>query len=164
MDKKKKTLLALAIAGAVGVGALVPALAQEATEDPTDASTESTHRDDFAAALAEELGLPEERVVEALEAVRDEMFAEVRAAHRSEYEERLAAAVADGALTQEQADAILAAYDNGVELAPGPAFGPGHGSHVEGPGHRGREHGGPGSWTDLHPDADDTEASSAPAA
>ena len=129
----RNTLVAAGLVGVVGVAAILPALAQDST--PTDESTEDTSTDReafkaerhaaFVSALAEELGLPEERVAGALEAVREDLHAQHRAAMRERLSARLDAAVEQGDLTPEQAGAILDAFDAGVFPGRGLGHGPG---------------------------------------
>ena len=64
------------------------------------------HREEFHAALAEELGVTAEEVEQAFQAV---------------FEKRLDEAVADGHMTREQADEILEAKESG--MPPGPMLG-----------------------------------------
>lgn len=74
----------------------------------------------FSAALADELDLPVEQVRAAVDKVREDMRAKREAERKAAFEARLDAAVADGRLTREQADAILAAADAGVlPMGPG---------------------------------------------
>lgn len=138
-----QSLAATAVVGILGVGILVPAIAQESGDDTTTAGETSDRgaareerKAEFAAALAEELGLDAETVATAIETVREELRAAREAEHRGELEENLAAAVTAGDITQEQSDALLAAFD--ADLWP--FDGRGHSRH-HGPGGRG----GPGS-------------------
>lgn len=128
-----KTLAAAAAAIALAGGAVaIPALAQDSTPAPQDEATtddrgarHAERQAAFAEALAEELDLPVADVQAALEAVR-ERFQEEHGAERIErLTQRLDAAVADGSLTQEQADAILEAAEAGVLPGPG-RHGPHH--------------------------------------
>ena len=117
-----KTVASAALITALAVGAAMPAaFAQDATEQSSDDSSATTPeerhaqaRDEFAAALADELGLEVERVSAAIEEVETAMADERRAQHLQALEERLDAAVADGSLTREQADAILEAQEPGA--------------------------------------------------
>ncbi|GAB3942064.1 hypothetical protein [Micromonospora vulcania] len=137
---KKHLLAGLATAGVLGVGIAAPTIAFAAdagTPAPSASSTAETpatpkadRQGEFAAALAKELGVPTDKVTAALEKVREEH----RPAGRPErpsaedrqaaLKERLAQAVKDGKLTQEQADAITKAVEAGVFPGPG-----GHGGH-----------------------------------
>lgn len=152
MNISKRSIAGLGATGVLLLGAAYPALAQDATEEPT-ASDEETASDDrearataradeLASALAEELDLSTETVAAALEAVQTRLAEQLEAEHLAALEERLAEAVADGALTQEQADALLAAQEAGV-------LGDGRGGH--GP----RGFGGPAFGPDFGPDDDD---------
>ncbi|WP_329102763.1 hypothetical protein OG792_24810 [Micromonospora sp. NBC_01699] len=150
---RKTALGGLAAAGVLAVGIAVPTVAF--AEDPTPApSSSSTSAPDkapggkgdqqgrpersaaFADALAKELGIPTDKVTAALEKVREQQKPEgkPRGEHRqgdptvdwqAKAKERLAQAVKDGKLTQEQADAITTALDAGV--LPG-----GFGGHMRG--------------------------------
>ena len=64
----------------------------------------------FVAALAEELGLDESKVSDALDTLR----AAARAEHRTDLSERLDQAVEDGDLTDADKESVLKAYDAGV--------------------------------------------------
>jgi hypothetical protein len=148
--RTRTALIGAAVAGAVVVGAMLPALAQDGTDGPLleqqdtpDARDEvrQRHQEEFAAALAEELGLPESQVTDAIEAVHEQLRAERRAQMQEQLGERLDDAVEEGRLTQEQADAIAEAHENGVRLfgregRGGPGGPGGHGSG--GPGMHGR--------------------------
>ena len=124
LRRPRGRLLLLGLIALVAVAIAVPALAREASE--SDAPAESSTDDDppgerfgdaraaFAAALADELDLPVDRVEDALTAVRERLVEERRDERRAMLEQRLDDAVADGALTQEQADAILDAAEAGV--------------------------------------------------
>jgi len=80
-------------------------------------------QDELAAALAKELGVSEDKVKSALEKVRSEKQQERKTEREKRLSERLKKAVSEGKLTQEQADAILMAAENGVLLGDGR---PGH--------------------------------------
>ena len=114
----KTSVAGAALLAALAAGAAVPAaFAQDATEAPTETTHEERHaaaQEGFAAALAEELGIGVDRVTTALETVRTAMAEERQAEHLAALEERLDAAVEDGSLTREQADAILEAHESGV--------------------------------------------------
>lgn len=125
---------AVLAAGLLGAAAL-PALAQDgsAADEATAAVTdwrEERHAA-FVAALADELELPADEVEEAVAAVRDRLREERQADRQAALEERLAAAVDAGDLTQEQADAILDAHASGAlrRGGPGQGHGPGFGAH-----------------------------------
>lgn len=94
-------------------------------------------RAEFQAALAAELGVTAEQVDAAFEAAKptEEEIAAARAERLAEAAERLAEAVAEGRLTQEEADTILDRIESGE--GPGRGFGPG------GRGHHGPFGGGP---------------------
>ena len=66
-----------------------------------------------------ELGIDKAKVAEALAKVEDQMHSDMKAERQAALSERLAEAVAEGKLTQEQADAILKASEAGV-LPGGP--------------------------------------------
>ncbi|MFG3423791.1 hypothetical protein [Micromonospora sp. NPDC048063] len=86
---------------------------------------------EFAEALAKELGVSTDKVTAALEKVHEARKPADRpergdsADRQAALKERLAQAVEDGKLTQEQADAITAAAEAGV--FPGPGGRGGHG-------------------------------------
>ncbi|MEU5944540.1 hypothetical protein ABZ793_03155 [Micromonospora sp. NPDC047465] len=148
--RKKHLLAGLAAAGVLGVGIAAPTVAFAAdggTSTPSvsasgSASESGSGKDErkqqraerqaeFAEALAEELGVPTDKVTAALEKVREARKPADRpergdsADRQAALKERLAQAVEDGKLTQEQADAITAAAEAGV--FPGPGGRGGHG-------------------------------------
>lgn len=154
---KKHVLAGLAAAGVLGVGIAAPTIAfaeEGATPSPGASSSEHTDRQEkraerqseFAEALAKELGVSTDKVTAALEKVREQHKADRpergkfgergerpdAADRQAALKERLAQAVKDGKLTQEQADAITKAVEAGVF--------PGGGGF---PGGWGRGHGGP---------------------
>ena len=118
---------AAALAKALGVS-------EDKVSDALDAAREATRPDDdsrpadgeqpapptdeeraereaaFVAALAEELGLDESTVSDALDTLR----AAARAEHRTDLSERLDQAVEDGDLTEADKESVLKAYDAGV--------------------------------------------------
>lgn len=137
----KRGLVATTAAGVLGAGLIVPALAQD-SDTPTDSTEEATEdtshqerhaaRDAaFAAALADELGLDEATVADAIDVVRDQLRTQAQAERLAALEERLSEAVEAGDLTQEQADALRDAAEAGVlpfgrggHGLRGPGFGP----------------------------------------
>jgi hypothetical protein len=147
--RTRNALLGVVVAAAVAAGAVVPALA-EADTAPTGEQPpvmrdgdRAQHQQRFAAALAEELGLPETEVADAIERVRDGFREQDRAGRIARLEERLDAAVEAGDLTREQADAFLDAHEAGVAPL---GRGDGQGQH----GGDGR-HGGGGRHGDVGP-------------
>ncbi|MFG2100649.1 hypothetical protein ACIBXA_08700 [Micromonospora echinaurantiaca] len=149
---RKHLIAGLATAGVLGLGVAAPtvAFAADGTDPAPSASASDDRRQqqradrqaEFAEALAKELGVSTDKVTAALEKIRAERKPADRPERPSAEErqaalkERLAQAVEDGKLTQEQADAISAAVEAGV-LPGGPG---GHGQG--GPGGLGG-HGGP---------------------
>ncbi|MEU4779940.1 hypothetical protein [Micromonospora sp. NPDC023633] len=145
--RKKHLLAGLAAAGVLGVGLAAPTVAFAADGDtPTPGASTSASEDgdrqqqradrqaEFAEKLAQELGLDADKVTAALEKLRAEHKPADRPARgdkgdtadrQAAMKERLAQAVEDGKLTQEQADAVTAAADAGV--LPGPGGRGGHG-------------------------------------
>ncbi|MFV2111058.1 hypothetical protein ACFHW0_01800 [Micromonospora sp. LOL_025] len=136
--RKKHLLAGLAAAGVLGVGLAAPTVAFAADGDtPTPgASTGAEDGDrqqqradrqaEFAGKLAAELGVDADKVTAALEKLREEHKPADRpergdrpgkgdpADRQAAMKERLAEAVEDGRLTQEQADAVTAAAEAGV--------------------------------------------------
>lgn len=114
--KVKAGLATTAVAGVLVAGAVIPATAQDEPLTPQEESRDvrGAHADAFAAALAEELGIDRARVDEALRNVRADLREQIRERRLNGLEERLSRAVEDGDLTQEQADAILEAAEDGV--------------------------------------------------
>lgn len=152
---KKHLLAGLATAGVLGVGIAAPtvALAGDKNLSPSPSASTSTDRggdrqQEFAEALAKELGVSTDKVTAALEKLREQRQADrpqrpsaedrqERLKDRQEQlKERLDQAVKDGKLTQEQADAVLKAVEAGVFPGPGGGHGPG-----DRPGH------GPRGWS-----------------
>jgi hypothetical protein len=143
--RKRHLLAGLAAAGVLGVGIAAPTVAFAAdggTPTPSASASGSDERQrqradrqaEFAAALAEELGVSTDKVAAALEKVREEQKPADRpergdrgdsADRQAALKEHLAQAVEDGKLTQEQADAITAAAEAGVFPGPGGRGGPG---------------------------------------
>ncbi|MEU8085502.1 hypothetical protein AB0B57_18000 [Micromonospora sp. NPDC049101] len=175
---RKHLLAGLATAGVLGVGIAAPTIAF-AADTPTPTPSASTapapgskadtapgakanaapgakadRQNEFAEALAKELGVPTDKVTAALEKVREQhrpadrpqrpSAADRQAAlkeRQAALKARLDQAVKDGKLTQEQADAITKAIEAGVFPGPGAHRGPGgHG----GPGNDGGPAGTPG--------------------
>lgn len=173
-----KTLAAVAATGAIGLAAM-PVLAQEdagsATDETTDQSTDESgttedssrdqdraaehearraqELDELAAALAEELGIDQDQVSAALTTVMEERQAARQAERETARQERLDAAVEDGTLTQEQADALAELGDVGVFRGRGGPFGEGGDHHDAGPRGPGGPGGPGGPMGDVDPDA-----------
>ncbi|HEX2028643.1 MAG TPA: hypothetical protein VHF25_11680 [Nitriliruptorales bacterium] len=154
----RTSMIALAIAGVVALGGVLPALAQDGTEvpseDPAGAASSHGHgharwRDAFVAALAQELGIEQSRVEDALAAVRQRMRSQRAAERRAALDDRVDEAVEAGQLTQEQADAIREAVEDGVLPLGGD--------------HRGGRHRGHGRFRGLPGDAPSADAPSGPA-
>ncbi|MET7961736.1 hypothetical protein ABZU44_15015 [Micromonospora zamorensis] len=158
---KKHLLASVAAAGVLGVGIAAPTMAFAAdgsTPTPSASSSEQPDRQgdrkgerqgEFAEKLATELGVPTDKVTAALEKLREQHKPADRPERPSAEDrqaalkERLDQAVKDGKLTQEQADAITKAVEEGVFPGPG---GKGEPGDKGGPGHKGGqgEKGGPG--------------------
>lgn len=107
MNKTKKTLLIGAIvaalgAGAVGVGTTLAAEAGQ--RDPGFVS-------ELVSAIAEKFDLDPSAVQEVFDEQAEARHEEMMARQDEAFAERLARAVEDGKLTQEQADAISAKHD-----------------------------------------------------
>ncbi|MDI1463986.1 hypothetical protein QEZ54_23655 [Catellatospora sp. KI3] len=139
----KKKLALLGTAGVLALGVAVPGVAYATDPSPSPSTSASTSpgtgdRDArqaaFAAALAKELGVDEQKVSDALTKVREQLRSErgddgrtgeqSQADRAARLKERLDQAVKDGKLTQAEADAIVKAAQAGV-------LGGGHGG-----GHR----------------------------
>ena len=130
----RKALLIGSGATALALGIAVPAVAS--ATDPSGSpspsasasasdrdQTRTDRRDRLAEGLAAELGVSKERVLAALEKVEGQLEADARTQRLAGLKERLDAAVAEGKITREQADAILKAAEAGV--LPGGLHGPG---------------------------------------
>lgn len=136
MRLTRKATAGIAIAGVIALGAAIPALAQDASEDTTTeqddvADAREKLRDErrleFADRVGAIVGVDGEELLAAIDQVRDEMRAEHHAERLADLEERLADAVANGRLTQEEADTILEQAQAG-DLFPGRrGLGHGHG-------------------------------------
>ena len=134
MRRTKKMTLGMsgaALALAAGVGFAGMASATTTTPTPTPSASSSTSADgntgtapdgmgrhggrgghglEQASALAAKLGIDEAKVTAALQEIRSEEQSE----HAAELKTRLDKAVADGKLTQAEADAVTKAVQNGV--------------------------------------------------
>ncbi|WDZ84479.1 hypothetical protein [Micromonospora cathayae] len=128
---RKHLIAGLVAAGVLGLGVAAPAVAFAENNDPTPSPSASSSEDRgterkqaFAEELAKELGVPTEKVTAALEKVREQHKGDRpergdwrggdATDRQAALKERLAQAVEDGKLTQEQADAITAAVEAGV--------------------------------------------------
>jgi uncharacterized membrane protein YgcG len=141
--RTKRAVVGVLAAGALTMGVVVPALAQ-ADPDSGDAATtteetfradrverRAAHQEAFAAALADELGLPVDEVTAAIEKVTEQHRAEMQASRAERFRDRLDAAVEAGELTQEEADERLERHDAG-ELPLRGRDGTGHGPRMDG--------------------------------
>jgi hypothetical protein len=154
MPLSKKATFALAGAGGLlALGLAVPAVAF-AAPDPSASATPSPsgsaapgqpgradkeqrrteRRTALAEGLAKELGIDRAKVEAALEKVETDLAAQARTERQERLKTELDQAVKDGKLTQEQADAILKAAEDGVL----PGGGRGHGGPGGFGGHRPR--------------------------
>ncbi|MEU4402764.1 hypothetical protein [Micromonospora orduensis] len=144
---KKHLLASAAAAGVLGVGIAAPTMAFAAdggTPTPSASSAEQKQdrQGEFAEKLAQELGVPTEKVTAALEKLRGEHKPADRPQRPSAEDrqaalkERLDQAVKDGKITQEQADAITTAVEAGIFPGPGEKGGPGHRGGPAGHGDR----------------------------
>ena len=117
----KKLAMAGVGAAVIGLGIAVPvvAFAQDPSPSPsgspstsasTDGDREQRHaerQDKMAELLASELGIDKAKVAEALTKVEDQMHSDMKAERQAALSERLTAAVAEGKLTQEEADQLI---------------------------------------------------------
>jgi hypothetical protein len=138
--KRVTVLTGVAAAAAAGTAALFlsgsPALAEDPTPSPSASSSAEPDRealrqqreDEFAAALAAELGIDKAKVAAAVEKVREAQRTEAQADRLAALKTRLDEAVKAGKLTSDQAAAILKAAEEGVL----PHGGPGGGGHGRG--------------------------------
>jgi broad specificity phosphatase PhoE len=111
---RKKTLLLLGASGVMALGIAAP-MAAAAADSP------KPRQQQFASALAKELGVDEAKVTAALENLRTERSSERTEAkgdrkkgQRQDLKTRLDAAVKEGKLTQAEADAVLKAVEAGI--------------------------------------------------
>lgn len=161
---KRLALVGTGAAAVLAIGIAVPtvAFAEGSTSSPTSstaataqsdsaqtgasarAQRQAEHRAErqarMAELLADELGVSKDKVAEALDAVQTKLREDARTQRQDNLRERLDAAVEKGALTQEQADAILAAAQAGVLGNAGPKWAGGHGPSWAG-GHGQNWHG-----------------------
>jgi hypothetical protein len=137
------TLTGLGLTGAAGAVTLAlvggPAFAEDPTPTPSASSSSSTQsdreaqraqrQDEFAAALATELGIDKAKVAAALTKVQTAEESKHKADRIADLKTRLDAAVKSGSLTADQEAAILKAAEAGVLPGRG---GPGGGGHGRG--------------------------------
>ncbi|MFD2763361.1 hypothetical protein [Micromonospora eburnea] len=144
---RKNVLVGLAAAGVLGVGIAAPTVALADDKSPAPSASASAdqgtdrqqkradRQNEFAEALAKELGVPTDKVTAALEKLteqhkgdrperpsakdRQEKLKDRQENRQAQLKERLDQAVKDGKLTQEQADAVLKAVEAGVFPGPG---------------------------------------------
>lgn len=135
--KRSTTTAGAVLTGALlisGGGIAASNAADDGANEPSAPSqSERAHKHEavqaeFTEKLADELGVSEDEVSSALENVREEMREDRQAEHTDRLKQRLDDAVANGSLTQEQADAIVEAAKSGAldrERGPGGQRGPG---------------------------------------
>ena len=127
---KRRSIVVAGISGIGGAAALGLALAsgpaQAEAPTPTPSTSSSTtpqqaheafmaqRQDELAAGLATELGIDKAKVAAALEKVQTAQQTTAQAERAAELKTRLDAAVKEGTLTRQQADAILKAKEAGV--------------------------------------------------
>ena len=136
MNRTTMTWAGLGVGACLAAGLVYPAIAAaEDTPSPTASASASpsvspsagTARDPaakearraerqaaLAARLAEELGVPEDKVLAALKKAQAEEQSARKTERLAAMKERLAQAVKDGKLTQDQADAVLEAAESGA--------------------------------------------------
>lgn len=120
----RKTVAGVAIVGVLALGATIPALAQDTGDDTGTESTQDwrelrraereerqaereAHRAQYVERVAEIVGVEADDLAAAMDQVKDEMREEHAADRLAHLEERLASAVDNGRLTQEEADEML---------------------------------------------------------
>jgi hypothetical protein len=141
--RRKLTLAGIGVAGVTGLLGLGLAISGVASADPSPSPSSSAssqpgpgskedraarkeqRQDELAEALAKELGIDKAKVEAALEKVQADRQAKNKAERTAALKTRLDAAVAEGKLTREQADAIVKAVESGV--LPGGGLGGRHG-------------------------------------
>jgi hypothetical protein len=120
-------VLGLALSGGAALADPSPAPASTTTSSAAPGAPGRADRADrqaeLAGDLAAELGLDEAKVAAALEKVREKQAAEAKTERTAQLKARLDAAVTEGKMTREQADAVLKAAEAGV--LNGPYGGPG---------------------------------------
>ncbi|MEV0730426.1 hypothetical protein [Polymorphospora sp. NPDC050346] len=138
---RKAALVGLGAAGVLALAVAVPtvALAEDPTPAPSTSSSSAPsrteqheerraeHNRQLAEGLAAELGVDVEKVTAALEKVQGDLRTGAEQERQAKLKERLDAAVEEGELTREQADAIIAGAEAGVLGGKGGGFGPGPG-------------------------------------
>jgi hypothetical protein len=152
--RRTAALAGLGLAGTAGAFALAfaagPAFAQDPTPSPSASSSSSSsaksdleteraqRQDEFAAALATELGVDKAKVAAALDKIQTTQKSKNKADRIADLKARLDAAVKAGNLTADQEAAILKAAEAGVLPGGGPGgrHGGGHGWGGWGGGHR----------------------------
>ncbi|MBD8869477.1 hypothetical protein [Nocardioides donggukensis] len=130
---RTKTMTAAAVAAGAALALGVPTLASADDESqgaPSAVEAEERHtemRTELAERLADELGLDAEEVDAALEKVTGELREEHAAERLAALEERLDAAVEEGRITREEADAMLERAESGEPRGHRGGFGGPHG-------------------------------------
>jgi hypothetical protein len=110
---RKRNLILLGASGVMALGIAAP-VAAAAANDP------KPRQQQFASALAKELGVDESKVSDALDKLREEKRGEKggdtsgKDQRQGDLKTRLDAAVKDGKLTQAEADAVLKAVEAGI--------------------------------------------------